>query len=60
MSAIRLLLSGIAIAYLICIGALFMNANTALISSRSFGPAVLLFIAMAFALHVALVIVWRS
>jgi hypothetical protein len=59
-TAIRLLLCGIAIAYLICIGAIFMNANPALISSRPFGFAVLIFIAVAFALHVALAIVWRS
>ena len=59
-TAIRLLLCGIAIAYLICIGALFMSTNTALISSRPFGFAVLLFIAVVFALHVALVVLWRS
>lgn len=59
-TAIRLLLCGITVAYLICIGALFVNPNTALISSRPFGIAVLLFVGVAFALHVALVIAWRS
>lgn len=59
-TTIRLLLCGIVVAYLICIGALFMNPNTALISSRPFGFAVLLFVGVAFALHIALVVAWRS
>jgi hypothetical protein len=59
-TTIRLLFCGIAVAYLICIGALFLNSNTALISSRPFGFAVLLFVGVAFALHVGLVVTWRS
>jgi hypothetical protein len=59
-TAVRLLVGCVAVAYLICVGALFMNANSALTSSRPFGFAVLSFVAVAFALHIALAIVWRS
>ena len=59
-TTVRFLISGIAVVYLICAGAQFMSPNTSLISSQPFGVAVLLFLVVVVALHVAVVIAVRS
>jgi hypothetical protein len=51
----RVLMALITAMYLMCIGALFLGPNTAMINSQPFGYAVIGFIAAAVALHVALV-----
>lgn len=59
-TTVRLLLVGIAFAYLICIAAQFMSPNPGLASSQALGFLVILFVVATVTLHLSLAISMRS